>query len=65
MGKLIRSMITTLDGYTEDEHGRFGWGAPQDEEVHSYINGLASPLGTYLRDDRLPRGRRRWKAVLS
>jgi hypothetical protein len=26
MGKLIHSMITTLDGYTEDEHGRFDWG---------------------------------------
>jgi hypothetical protein len=24
MGKLIYSMLTSLDGYTEDEHGRFG-----------------------------------------
>ena len=48
MGKLIYSMLTSLDGYTEDEHGRFGWGAPEDEEVHSYINALASSLGTYL-----------------
>jgi hypothetical protein len=23
MGKLIYSMLTSLDGYTEDEHGRF------------------------------------------
>src|SRR5262245_32672388 len=38
MGKLIYSMLTSLDGYVEDEHGRFGWGAPEDEEVHSYIN---------------------------
>jgi hypothetical protein len=38
----------SLDGYTEDQHGRFGWGAPEDEEVHSYINALASSLGTYL-----------------
>ena len=28
MAKLIYSMITSLDGYTEDERGRFGWGAP-------------------------------------
>jgi dihydrofolate reductase len=48
MGKLIYSMLTSLDGYTEDAHGRFGWGAPEDEEVHSYINTLASSLGTYL-----------------
>jgi RibD C-terminal domain len=33
MAKLIYSMLTSLDGYTEDEHGRFGWGAPEDEEV--------------------------------
>ena len=25
-----------------------GWGAPEDEEVHSYINQLASAVGTYL-----------------
>jgi hypothetical protein len=36
MGKLIYSMLTSLDGYTEDEHGRFGWGAPEDEDVHSF-----------------------------
>ena len=47
MGKLIYGMITSLDGYTEDEHGRFGWGAPEDEGVHSYINELASSVGTY------------------
>ena len=48
MAKLIYSMFTSLDGYTEDEHGEFGWGAPEDEEVHSYINELASSVGTYL-----------------
>jgi hypothetical protein len=37
MGKLIYTMIISLDGYTEDERGRFGWGAPppEDEEVQS------------------------------
>jgi hypothetical protein len=29
-------MIMSLDGYTEDEHGRFGWGAPEDQAVHSF-----------------------------
>ena len=53
MGKLIYSMLTSLDGYTEDAHGRFGWGAPEDEEVHSYINTLASSLGTYLYGRRM------------
>jgi hypothetical protein len=31
---LIYSMLMSLDGYVEDEHGRFGWAAP-DEWVHS------------------------------
>ena len=53
MAKLIYSMLISLDGYTEDEHGRFGWGAPEDEEVHSYINELASPFGTYLYGRRM------------
>jgi dihydrofolate reductase len=53
MAKLVYSMLTSLDGYTEDEHGRFGWGAPEDEEVHSYINELASSLGTYLYGRRM------------
>jgi dihydrofolate reductase len=53
MAKLIYSMLTSLDGYTEDEHGRFGWGAPGDEEVHSYINELASSFGTYLYGRRM------------
>jgi dihydrofolate reductase len=53
MAKLIYSMLTSLDGYTEDEHGRFGWGAPEDEEVHSYVNELASAFGTYLYGRRM------------
>jgi dihydrofolate reductase len=53
MAKLIYSMIMSLDGYTEDEHGNFGWGAPDDEEVHSYVNELASSLGTYLYGRRM------------
>jgi dihydrofolate reductase len=46
-------MLTSLDGYTEDEHGKFGWGAPEDEEVHAYFNELASSVGTYLYGRRM------------
>ena len=53
MGKLIYSMLQSLDGYTEDERGRFGWGAPNDAELHAYINALAAPLGTYLYGRRM------------
>ena len=37
MAKLIYMMNTSLDGYTEDEHGGFGWTAPRDEAVHTWI----------------------------
>jgi hypothetical protein len=53
MAKLIYSMLTSLDGYTEDQHGHFGWGAPEDEVVHSYVNELASSLGTCLYGRRM------------
>ncbi|HMH15446.1 MAG TPA: dihydrofolate reductase family protein [Edaphobacter sp.] len=48
MAKLIYSMVLSLDGYTEDEHGRFGWGVAGDEELHTDICKLVSSFGTYL-----------------
>jgi dihydrofolate reductase len=53
MGRLIYSMLQSLDGYTADAQGRFGWGVPEDEAVHSYVNELASSLGTYLYGRRM------------
>jgi len=53
MARLIYGMITSLDGYTEDERGAFGWAAPEDEGVHSYINELTSSVGTYLYGRRM------------
>lgn len=53
MAKLIYSMLMSLDGYIEDEHGDFGWAAPEDEAVHSYVNKLASSVGTYLYGRRM------------
>ena len=52
MAKLIFSAITSLDGYIEDEAGNFDWGAP-DEEVHSFLNDLERPVGTYLYGRRM------------
>jgi len=52
MVKLIFTAITSLDGYIEDEHGTFDWGAP-DEEVHSFVNDLERPVGTYLYGRRM------------
>ena len=47
MGKLIYSFFTSLDGYVADETGNFDWAEP-DEEVHSFVNDLERPIGTYL-----------------
>ena len=52
MARLIYWMLTSLDGYTADEHGNFGWAAP-DEEVHAYANQLAAPIGVYLYGRRM------------
>jgi dihydrofolate reductase len=53
MARLIYSMLTSLDGYVEDAEGKFGWGAPEDADVHTYINELGSSVGTYLYGRRM------------
>ena len=58
MAKLIYSAITSLDGYVADEDGNFDWSVP-DEEVHTYINDLERPIGTYLY------GRRMYEVMLA
>src|SRR5207248_2953336 len=62
VAKLIYSAISSFDGYTEDEHGTFDWGAP-DEEVHSFINGLERPIGTYLYGRRMYETMRFWETA--
>jgi dihydrofolate reductase len=52
MAKLIYSVITSLDGYVADEDGHFNWAVP-DEEVHTFVNGLERPIGTYLYGRRM------------
>jgi dihydrofolate reductase len=52
MAKLIYSAIASLDGYVEDEQGKFDWAAP-DEEVHAFVNDLERPIGTYLYGRRM------------
>jgi dihydrofolate reductase len=47
MAKLIYSAITSLDGFVADEEGNFDWAEP-DEEVHTFVNDLERPVGTYL-----------------
>ena len=59
MAKLIYTVITSLDGYVEDQHGKFDWAAP-DEEVHRFVNDLERPIGTYLCGRRLYDVMRYW-----
>ena len=47
MAKLIYLMLASLDGYTADAEGGFGWAVP-DEARHSWVNELASSIGIHL-----------------
>jgi dihydrofolate reductase len=52
VAKLTYLMLMSLDGYIEDEQGKFDWAEP-DEEVHAFVNDLARPVGTYLYGRRI------------
>ena len=52
MANLTYVAIASLDGYVEDEQGKFDWAAP-DEEAHSFVNELERPVGTYLYGRRM------------
>jgi dihydrofolate reductase len=52
MGTLIYSGITSLDGYVADQDGNFDWSVP-DDEVHTFVNDLERPVGTYLYGRRM------------
>ncbi len=52
MAKLIYSAIASLDGFVADADGNFDWAVP-DEEVHTFVNDLERPVGTYLYGRRM------------
>jgi RibD C-terminal domain len=52
MGKLIYSMLTSLDGYVNEADGGFEWATP-DEELHTYINSVSRSVGTCLLGRRM------------
>jgi dihydrofolate reductase len=52
MGKLIYSMITTLDGYVSGPDGSFGWGGV-DAESHGFITEQMASVGTFLNGRRM------------
>lgn len=52
MAKLIYISNVSLDGYIEDERGRFDWGRAGDD-VFAFITDLVRPVGTYLYGRRI------------
>lgn len=62
MAKLIYLALSSLDGYIADEHGNFGWAAP-DEEVHTFVNDLIRPVGTHLYGRRMDEVMSAWETL--
>jgi dihydrofolate reductase len=62
MGKLICTEIISLDGYINDEDGKFDWSMP-DPEVHRFVNDLERPIGTYLYGRRLYEVMKYWETA--
>ena len=52
MGKLIYSMLTSLDGYVSGPDGNFDWAVP-DEESHAFITEQTASVGTFLNGRRM------------
>ncbi|HEY4609679.1 MAG TPA: dihydrofolate reductase family protein [Ilumatobacteraceae bacterium] len=60
MARLIYSAIASLDGFINDADGNFDWAAP-DDDVHSFVNDLERPIGTYLLGRRMYEVMRYWE----
>jgi dihydrofolate reductase len=52
VAKLIYGAIASLDGYVEDERGKFDWAMP-DAELHAFVNEQEREIGTYLYGRRM------------
>ncbi|GAB6938590.1 dihydrofolate reductase family protein [Isoptericola variabilis] len=52
MGRLIYSMITSLDGYAKAADGDLG-AAAEDPEVHQFVSDVFRDVGTYLYGRRM------------
>jgi dihydrofolate reductase len=52
MGRLVSSVICSLDLYAADAGGGFGWAAP-DDEVHRFVNDEQRRIGTMLLGRRM------------
>ena len=62
MANLTYTAICSLDGYIEDERGRFDWAAP-GEEVHGFVNDLERSVGIHLYGRRMYETMVYWETV--
>ena len=62
MAKLIYSAIVSLDGYIADSQGNFDWAKP-DKDVHTLVNELLRPVGTYLYGRRMYEVMAAWQTL--
>ena len=62
MAKLLYSAIASLDLYVNDAAGSFDWAMPS-EEVHSFVNDLERPIGTYLYGRRMYEVMTYWESL--
>jgi dihydrofolate reductase len=59
---LVYSVIASLDGYTADAEGKFGWAEP-DEEVFAFLSDIERGFGTYLYGRRMYEVMRYWETA--
>jgi dihydrofolate reductase len=62
MARLSYAALMSLDGYIEDETGRFDWAMP-DPEVHAFVNDLEGPIGTHLYGRRMYETMAVWQTI--
>ncbi len=62
MGRLVYSMMQSLDGYVADAAGKFDWAEP-DESVHTFANQLQRPIGTNLLGRRMYEVMSAWETL--
>jgi dihydrofolate reductase len=62
VAKLSYTALTSLDGFLEDEDGRFDWAEP-DAEVHAFANDLERSIGTHLFGRRMYETMAVWQTV--
>jgi dihydrofolate reductase len=62
MGRLVYSMMQSLDGYIADAAGSFDWAEP-DEAVHTFANQLQRPIGTNLLGRRMYEVMSAWETL--